>query len=143
MQCPACGYEADDAAIFCPHCRYQFRDISEEPYQAGNTLIDLPERGVIADESVLEETSPEERQKGFTDKEIRQLEVQLLQPAVLVVLIIALVTYTLLSGVPFVPVTFAGQNFSATGVLCLASGLIAGVLFFLIARRSLVRFRYR
>jgi hypothetical protein len=143
MQCPDCGYEADEAAIFCPQCRFQFRDITGEPVHTADTIIDLPERGVIADESILEETHFEEIQRAFTDKELRQLEVQLLQPAAIVVLITALFSYTVLSAVPFVPVTIAGLNFSIIGILCLACGLIFGIVFFFVAWRSLVHFRYQ
>jgi len=143
MQCPGCGYEADDASVFCPQCRYQFRDIIDEPAYTADMMIDLPERGVIADESILEETHAEERLKGFTDKELRQMEVQLMQPAVLVVLIISLFVYTVISAVPFVPITIDGLELGITGIICLACGLFCGVVFFFIVRRSLVRFRYR
>jgi hypothetical protein len=144
MRCPDCGYEADNASVFCPQCRYRFGDIIEDPDMGGDTIIDLPERGIVADESVFEEPRPEEeRSKLFTDKELRQLEVQLLQPAVLVVLTIALVSYTVLSGIPFVPLSIAGLEFSVTGVLCLACGVVGGLVFFLITRRSLRKFRFR
>jgi hypothetical protein len=143
MQCPDCGYNADESAVFCPQCRFQFRDIIEEPDQAADSITGLPERGVISDETVLEKTIPDKRKTGFSDRELLQLEVQLLQPAVLVVLIIALVTYTILSAIPFVPVTIAGLNFSIIGILCLACGFIFGIVFFFIARRSLVHFRYQ
>jgi hypothetical protein len=144
MRCPDCGYEADNAAVFCPQCRFRFRDIIEEPEMGGDTIIDLPERGIVADESVFDEPRPEEaRFKVFTAQELRQLEVQLLQPSVLVVLIIALVTYTVLSSIPFVPLTIAGLDFGVTGILCFACGIFAGIVFFVITRRSLRKFRYR
>jgi hypothetical protein len=143
MQCPDCGYEADDSAVFCPQCRFQFRDIIEESAYSPDTFIDLPERGVIADESILEETRPEESQKGFSARELRQMEVQLIQPAILIVLLISLVSYTVLSAVPFIPVTIAGLEFGVTGIVCLACGLFAGMIFFFLARRSLRKFRYR
>jgi hypothetical protein len=143
MRCPDCGYEADNASVFCPQCRFRFRDIIEEPDPAVDTIIDLPERGIVADESVFEELPPEERSHAFSDKELRQLEVQLLQPAVLVVLVISLFLYTVISTVPFIPVTFAGIDFGVTGVICLAGGLLGGIVFLLITRRSLRQFRYR
>ena len=143
MQCPDCGYKADAAAIFCPQCRFQFRDINEEPVQAADTIIDHPERGVIADDSILEVPPTEERDKAFTAKELRQLEVQLLQPAVLVVLIIALVSYTVLSAVPFIPLTIAGLIIGLTGIICLACGLFFGMIFYFLMWRSLVKFRSR
>jgi hypothetical protein len=138
MQCPDCGYEADDAAVFCPQCRFQFREGTGGPAIATDTVIGLPGRGVVVDESIFEDP-----QKGFSEKELRLLEVQLIQPAVLVVLLISLFSYTVISTVPFIPVTIAGLSLGMTGVICLACGLVAGTVFFVIARRSLVKFRYR
>jgi len=132
MQCPGCGYEADDTAIFCPQCRFRFRKTDTLPVP--DTAAGNAKNG----ESFFEET-----QKAFPDKELRMLEVQLLQPAILVVLVIFLCTYTVLSTVPFVPVAVAGQTFGIAGILCLAGGLAAGILFFVFARRSLRKFRYR
>jgi hypothetical protein len=66
-----------------------------------------------------------------------------MQPAVLVVLVIALVTYTLIGTIPFIPLTIAGLNFGITGILCLTCGILAGIVFFFFSRRSLVKFRYR
>jgi hypothetical protein len=138
MQCPDCGYEADDAAVFCPQCRFQFRDIAEEPPETGDTVMDVPEREEIPDDSIFEEA-----QKGFSYKELRLLEVQLVQPAILVVLIISLFTYTVISTVPFIPITIAGLSFGVTGIICLACGLAAGMVYFILARWSLKKFRYR
>jgi hypothetical protein len=143
MQCPGCGYEADDEAFFCPQCRFQFRDVTAGPAATGNTVTDLPERDVITTESIAEESIFEERQKAFTAKELRQLEVQLIQPALIIVLIVALFTYTVISTVPFLPVTLAGLNFGVTGLLCLACGLFSGMVFFFLSSRSLTKFRYR
>jgi hypothetical protein len=137
MYCPDCGYEVSADTVFCPQCRFQFREIAEEPAIAEETIIDLPERGVISDESILEEVP-----KGFSDKELRLLEVQLIQPALLLVLIISLSVYTVISTVPFIPVSLAGQSFGVTGIICLACGLVAGLIFFILARRSLGKFRY-
>jgi hypothetical protein len=138
MQCPDCGYEADDAAFFCPQCRYQFREAAGEPEYAGDPVSGQPDRGIITDEQISEE-----RTKGFPAGELRQLEVQLLQPAVLVVLIIALFTYTVIAMVPFVPLTVAGLSFSITGVICLTCGLVCGYVFFFLARRWVRNFRCR
>lgn len=144
MRCPECGYDAEDASNFCPRCRFQFRDIiEEEPSSLPDTFIDLPERGIIADERMIEEARPEERLQALSDKERRQLEVQLLHPSVLVVLIIALFCYTILYTVPFVPLSVAGQSLGITGVICLACGLAAGLVFHYLHKRSLRNFRYR
>jgi hypothetical protein len=147
MQCPDCGYEADDAAVFCPQCRFQFRNGAEEPAFRDDinepappvdTVMDLPERGFIDDDTIFEE-----EQKAFSSKELRLLEVQLIQPAILIVLTISLVIYTVIANIPFIPLTVAGISFGVTGIICLAAGLVAGGVFFFIVRRSLWRFRYR
>jgi len=149
MQCPDCGHEADDASVFCPHCRHQFRGIIEEelPYPA-DTFIDLPERGIITDERVLEDDLPPERgskaaEQRFSEKEIIQLEAGLLQSSLLVVLIVALVSYSFLSAVPFIPLTWDGISFSITGIVCLAAGLFSGLVFFFLARYVFRSFRFR
>jgi hypothetical protein len=141
MQCPDCGYEADEASVFCPQCRFQFRDIIEEPAPYTDTIIDLPERGVIADENILDEVQPAGLQRMFSDRELVQLQVQLITPAVLVVLILSLLTYTVISAVPFVPLTIAGLDFGITGIICLACGLFSGLVFFFLVRRWLKKSR--
>jgi len=134
MQCPDCGYEVDNAAVFCPQCRFQFQETDDAPFP-GTAIPDTPVHEGEMDESIFED-SP----KTFSDKEIRMLEVQLMQPAVLVVLVIALVTYTLIGTIPFIPLTIAGLNFGITGILCLACGILAGIVFFFFFRRSLTKF---
>ena len=137
MQCPDCGYEVVDTAVFCPRCRFQFRENEDSP--AVDTAIpETPARNVEIDESFFEE-----RPNPFSDKELRLLEVHLISPAVIVVLIISLFTYSLVMTVPFIPLTIAGLSFGITGMICLTCGLVAGILFFFFARRSLVKFRYR
>jgi len=138
MQCPDCGYEVNDTVLFCPRCRFRFRETSNKPVVPDITIPDTPVHDAVIDESILNKT-----QKAFPDKELRMLEVQLLQPAILVVLVISLFVYTVISTVPFVPITVAGLSFGVTGILCLACGLGAGMIFFVIARRSLAKFRYR
>jgi hypothetical protein len=138
MQCPDCGYDADDAAVFCPQCRFRFRNEEDGPAVATETTADMANHGFDADESIFE-TPP----GGFSEKELRQLEVQLIQPTVLIVLIISLGMYTVISTVPFIPLTIAGLNFGITGILCLACGVLAGILFFVLSRQSLAKFRCR
>ena len=134
MYCPDCGYEVDNTAVFCPQCRFQFQETDDVPFP-DTTIPDTPvyDRGM--DKSIFEE-----RQTTFSDKEIRMLEVQLMQPAVLVVLVISLVTYTLIGTIPFIPLTIAGLTFGITGILCLACGILAGIVFFFFFRRSLTKF---
>jgi hypothetical protein len=136
MQCPDCGYEVDDSVIFCPQCRFQFRKTDTLPVGLDTTIPDTPVHDATSGESFFEET-----QKAFSGKELRMLEVQLLQPAVLVVLVISLFMYTVISTVSFIPITVAGQTFGMTGIVCLATGLVAGMVFFILARRSLAKFR--
>jgi hypothetical protein len=138
MQCPDCGYDVDNSAVFCPQCRFQFRDTSDRPVIPGTTIPDTPVHDVGIDESIFEQTP-----QAFSDKELRQLEVQLLAPAVLIVLIISLFTYAVISTVPFIPITLAGLNFGVTGIVCLACGLVAGMVFYVIVRRGLKKFQYR
>jgi hypothetical protein len=138
MQCPDCGYEVDDRTVFCPQCRFQFREGADGLVTTGAMVRDVPEHGEIIDESIFEE-----RSRGFSAKELRQLKVQLVQTAILVVLIISLFVYTAISTVPLIPLTIAGLNFSMTGILSLAGGLMAGTVFFVISQRSLKKFRYR
>lgn len=137
MQCPDCGYEVDNAAVFCPQCRFQFQDIDDGSFP-DTTIPDAPVHDREMDESIFEES-----RKTFSDKELRMLEVQLMQPAVLVVLVISLVTYTLIGTIPFIPLTVAGLKFGITGILCLACGILAGMVFFFFSKRSLVKFTYR
>lgn len=137
MQCPDCGYEVDNAAVFCPQCRFQFQETDDAPFP-DTTIPDAPVYDREMDESIFEE-----RQTAFSDKELRMLEVQLMQPAVLVVLIVSLFTYSLIWMVPFIPITISGLSFGVTGIICLICGLFTAMVFFFLARRSLVKFRYR
>jgi hypothetical protein len=136
MQCPGCGYDVDDAAVFCPQCRFPFREVAEGLAATSETGMDFPGHGGIADDNFFEEP-----QTGFTRKELRQMEIQLLQPAMLVVLIISLFTYTVISTVSFVPITIGRLIFGVTGIICLACGLVAGLVFFMLGRRSLAKFQ--
>jgi hypothetical protein len=138
MQCPDCGYEVEDTAVFCPQCRFQFRDTDDRPVVPGTTIPDTTVHYGKIDESIFEQTP-----NAFSDKELTQLKVQLLAPTVLVVLIISLFTYTVISTIPFTPIIIAGLNFGVTGIVCLACGLVAGMVFYVITRRGLKKFRYR
>jgi hypothetical protein len=138
MQCPDCGYEVDDTAVFCPQCRFRFREIDDTQAFPDTTVPDIPVHEGETGESIFKQAP-----KAFSDKELMQLKVQLMAPTVLVVLIISLFTYTVISTVPFIPITLAGLSFGVTGIICLACGLLAGIVFFLLARLSLAKFRYR
>jgi len=138
MHCPSCGYEVEDTVVFCPQCRFQFRDGAGGQVTAGDTGRDEPVYEGIIDDSIFEEAS-----RGFPKKELLRLEIQLMTPAILVVLLISLSVYTVIGAISFIPVTITGLNFGVTGIVCLACGLVAGILFFVRARSSLRKFRYK
>lgn len=137
MECPDCGYQADEAAVFCPNCRFRFRDSTDAGDEAGIMVPDTPVQEEVFEDFVA--GIP----RRFSEKDLRMLDVQLQQTAVLVVLIVSLFLYTLIGTIPFVPVTVAGVSLGVAGIICLAGGLIAGLLFFFLSRRSLAKFRYR
>ncbi len=141
MQCPYCGYEVDDDAVFCPQCRFQFREVAEEQGDARDRFIKISKRGVTIDESLFEETK--KTRKGFSEKELRELRVQLITPAVLVILMVSLFVYTVISSISLPLVTVAGFTFGLTGIICLSCGLLAGIIFFAVTQWSLRNFRYR
>jgi hypothetical protein len=138
MQCPDCGYDVDDAAVFCPQCRFRFQETDDTAFVPATPLPEGRVNNTETDESIFEE-----KQKAFSSKELRILDLQLIQPAILVVLVISLFVYTLISAIPFIPLTIAGLNFGVTGILSLACGILAGMIFFFFLRRSLQKFRYR
>ena len=125
MQCPNCGYDADDEAFFCPQCRFQFRD------SEGTRPI------ILCQEDDLFEDKPE----TFSKKELKQLEIQLFQPALLLALLVSLGSYIIISPLPLVPVTLSGLNIPLAGPASLLTGLAAGILFFLLTRWSVQKFR--
>jgi hypothetical protein len=86
---------------------------------------------------------PAEGGQRFSDRELTMLGVQLIQPAVLVVLITVLFVYAIIGTLPLVPQPPAGVNVWVTGILCLAAGLVAGALFFFLAKRTLANSRFR
>jgi hypothetical protein len=143
MQCPDCGYEADDTAIFCPQCRFQFREAADSLQESdtGTQEDTIPPADTGMAPPQPDESLFDEDPGTFSKKEQKQLQVQLLQPAFLLVLIVSLLTYTVISGIPFVPVTFAGLDFGVSGLICLAAGVLAGTVFFFLVCRSLTRFR--
>ena len=126
MQCPNCGYDADDEAFFCPQCRFQFRD------SEGARPI------ILCQEDDLFEDKP----GTFSKKELKQLEIQLFQPALLLVLLVSLGTYIILSPLPLVPLTLSGLNIPLAGPVSFLTGLVVGILFFLLTRRSLKKYRF-
>lgn len=137
-QCPNCGYVVDDASVFCPHCRFQFRTIGDTPFVPSATIPGSPAQDTVTGRGTFKT-----RKNAFSVKELKKLEVQLMQPAFLVVLILSLFTYTVISTVPFLPITVAGLDFGVWGIISLAAGLLGGIVFYFLTRRSLLKFRFR
>lgn len=137
-QCPACGNDVDEAAVFCPQCRFRFRETGESPAVPGPAVRETPAQ--IHESHELRVREPHKR---FSAKELRKLDVQLMQPAFLVVLIISLFTYSVISTVPFIPIPFSGLNLGVTGIISLTCGLLAGIVFLFLSRSSLSKFRYQ
>lgn len=138
MHCPDCGYEVDDTAVFCPQCRFQFRETDDTSGNDDTPFQDTPGHDVEIDESIFEQIP-----NALSGKELVQMEVQLTAPTLLVVLIISLFMFTVIATIPFTPLTVGGLKFGVTGIVCLLCGLMAGMVFFIICRRSLLRFRYQ
>ena len=125
MQCPDCGYEVDDAVVFCPRCRFQFREAQDSDGLA------------IQAEDPLFEATP----TGFSGKELRQLEVQLLTPALFLTLVISAGLYLLISPLQMFTLQLFGMSIALGASLSFLIGIAAGLLFFFLARRSLRKFR--
>jgi hypothetical protein len=128
MQCPACGYDpVDDEAWFCPNCRYQFRG---------------PEPGETGERSPPYEPEPEAWQERDGDAGgipgIRGIQVQLLQPALMVMLASAAILYLASGQVAGLAFTFASFEIRYGAFLCLVTGAIIGWIFY-----RIVLFRIR
>jgi hypothetical protein len=83
MQCPTCGYDGiHEEACFCPRCRYQFQ-VPDNDVMFEDNLAETPFQ------TTVKNTSGEK----FSGKEIRQLKVQLLQPACILMIALATVIY--------------------------------------------------
>lgn len=124
MQCPNCAYDVDDDANFCPQCRYWFRDESEtEELQQDDDLF-------------------EEKPDIFTKKELKQLEIQLYQPTFLLILLISLGFYIVISPLSLFSITVSGIHIATAGGISVLIGLVTGLLFFCLTRRSLRKSRF-
>lgn len=137
MQCPDCGYHTDDAAVFCPNCRFQFRESAGYRDEAEAPVPDATLKRPVFQNFIAD------LPKRFSKKEIRLMEVHIFQTAVLVVLVVSLFLYSVFGTVEVIPFIVADLNISMTGAICLAGGLITGLIFFFLAKRSLARFRFR
>jgi hypothetical protein len=126
MQCPACGYEgiAEDV-VFCPHCRYQFREVGEDIY-----FEDLPSPAY-----------PARHECAMTDqklskKEIQLAKIQLLQPVVILILVIAGALYLSSPRVGQLSIMVSTLEIFYGSILCLVTGaVIAGIFYLVVAHR--------
>jgi hypothetical protein len=130
MQCPDCSSEVDDAVVFCPHCRYQFKEMEE----TGNDQP-FPARTPGSKRPAIE------KPETFTKKEIKQLEIHLLQPALVLVLTVSLFLYIVTPDMSVFQIMLSGQKLELRGAMCLFVGLLAGIIFFLLYRRGVRKFR--
>jgi hypothetical protein len=123
MQCPACGYDGiDEGAFFCPNCRHQFREPENDVY------FDRPENDATVADDYCQYGAP-----VFTEKEIRRIEVQLLQPAILVMLVTAAALYLTIGQVPVLAVHAGGFEIHTGGLVSFFAGVIAGWIFYRVA----------
>jgi len=127
MHCPDCGYEADDRALFCPQCRHHFIENDE------------PAPGEILAGDPLFEEEP----TGFSPKELRHLEVELLQPSLFLALIVSAGLFFLVAQLQSLSISMAGLSIAPGAGIALLTGLAAGLLFYYSARHSLRKFRSR
>jgi hypothetical protein len=120
MQCPTCGYESiAEEAFFCPQCRHQFREPEYEVF-FDNAPHPVPEHRVSckADADM------------FTKKEIRQMQVQFLQPAFLVMLSVAVVLYFSTPRISELALMVSSVEVRYGGLLCLFIGAVFAWIFY-------------
>ena len=121
MQCPICGYEGiDEEACFCPHCRYQF--IEPEP----DAIFESP----VLYEPPRHQTGTSKAEGRFSKKEIHQMEVQLLQPAILLMIVIAAVSYLAFGQMPQLAVRISSVEIPYGGFLSLFVGAVIAWVFY-------------
>jgi hypothetical protein len=120
MECPACGYDGiAEEALFCPHCRHKFQELEFDE------MFESP--------PVYEPEQPEEHGVSgdlFVENQVRQIQVQLLQPAILVMLSTAAVLYLASGRIADLAVTVAAYEIRYGGFLCLLAGAIVGWIFY-------------
>jgi hypothetical protein len=127
MHCPDCGYEVDDLAVFCPQCRHHFLEHDGPDPQE-----------VLAGDPLFEQETT-----GFTPKELRHLEVELLQPSLFLALIVSAGLYFLVTPLQALSISMGGMGIVPGAGIALIAGIVAGLLFFYSARHSLKKFRSR
>jgi hypothetical protein len=124
MHCPDCGYEVDDQAVFCPQCRHHFESGEPGPLE------------ILAGDPLFEEEAT-----GFSTKELRHLEIELLQPSLFLALVVSAGLYLLISPLQLITISIAGLGIAPGAGIALLIGLGAGLIFFYMVRHSLRKFR--
>jgi Zn finger protein HypA/HybF involved in hydrogenase expression len=127
MHCSVCGHEVDDQAVFCPRCGHHFpENVEPDPREvsAGDPLF-------------------EQEVMGFSAKELRHLEVELLQPSLFLVLVVSAGLYFFIPPLQVFTFSMSGLTITPGAGLALLIGLAGGLLFFYTARHSLRKFRSR
>jgi hypothetical protein len=120
MQCPICGYEGiAEEACFCPHCRYQFLEPESEIFESPPHFTQQRWAGT---------TTPADGR--FSKKEIHQMEIQLLQPAILLMLAIAAVSYIAIGRMPELAVRISTVEIPCGGFLSLFIGAVIAWIFY-------------
>ncbi len=120
MQCPFCRSEGvPDEAVYCPHCRYQFRPAITEP-----------EPGPVQHTAEKPESIEDPQPGDGPDGEIRLLEALLLTPAILVMIVTAVVISAGIGTLPALTLTIAGHPVTIAGAISLVFGALAGWIFY-------------
>jgi hypothetical protein len=124
MHCPDCGYEVDDLAVFCPQCRHHFESGEPGPQE------------ILAGDPLFEEEAT-----GFSAKELRHLEIELLQPSLFLALAISAGLYFLVPPLQLITFSMAGMSIAPGAGIAIIIGLGAGLIFFYNERHALRKFR--
>jgi hypothetical protein len=120
MQCPACGSDgvAEDV-VFCPHCRYQFRQPEEDRvYENQPAPVSYVHTGVS--------------DQKFTKKELQLAKIQLLQPFILLTIAVAGAFYLSSPQIGQMSITLSNREIFYGSILSLISGAVVAAIFYLV-----------
>jgi hypothetical protein len=123
MQCPTCGYESiADEAVFCPHCRHQFRELESD------VVFETPHFPPM-DHRVRTPGTDEKLSK----REIHMIQIQLIQPAVLIMIAVGAVLYAGIGPVQGMAITLSSIEIRYGGFLCIVTGAVIAWFFYRIS----------
>jgi hypothetical protein len=122
MQCPSCGYDGiAEEVVFCPHCRYQFR---------------------VTDDDIIFENPPDHParitydtlhpDRKFSEADIRLAKLQLLQPAILLMIATAGALYLSTPRIAQMSIVVSGTDVFYGSILCLILGAATAGIFYLV-----------